>query len=374
MKFSIDQSTLSSKLATVNRLVPTRPSHPVLANILINASEEDQTVELTGFDLSTGIKINFDATVDVAGIITIPSKIFSEIISKLPEGILNISIDDQDENLVKVVSLSGHYDVRGMASGEYPDLPQIEGEAIELPTKELAKGIKSVLFCASADETKQVLTGVHIKLGKVLEFAATDGHRLARTQIETDLEIAENSMTIPAKALKEVERLLSASSTTESVSVKMDDSMIEFSVGNQLLICRKLEGQFPIYNQLIPNKHTNKITVDRRAFLLGVERIGVLADQRNNIIKCSLSDKNQNIALSVDAKEVGNGEEVMPAQLDSDEPKEIAFNVNYLTEGLKGLDSQEVQLQLNSATSPVVIQPLSGDKTLYLIMPVQLRN
>ena len=154
----------------------------------------------------------------------------------------------------------------------------------------------------------------------------------------------------------------------------MDDSLIEFSVGNQLLICRKLEGQFPVYNQLIPNKHTNKITVDRRAFLLGVERIGVLADQRNNIIKCSLSDKNQNIALSVDAKEVGNGEEVMPAQLDSEEPKEIAFNVNYLTEGLKGLDSQEVQLQLNSATSPVVIQPLSGDKTLYLIMPVQLRN
>lgn len=374
MKFTCDQSDLNSCLSLVVKAVPSRPSHPVLANVLIKVDKELKMVCITGFDLSLGIQSAFSAVVEESGILTVPAKLFIDIVSRM-EGDLSLALDSEDENLIHIKSGSGKYNIRGMSADEFPELPEITGDQIELPAKELIKGLKGTLFSASPDETKQVLTGVHIVVSSdQIEFASTDGHRLTRMQtpIEDGADIA---MTIPARALKEVEKMLSlsANSSLESVAIRFDDSQIVFEMGTQKLTSRKLEGQYPIYNQLIPNKFTGSITIDRKAFLGSAERIGVLADQRNNILKCSIDHDAQSISLSVDAKEVGNGEESVAVQCDGD-LKEIAFNIKYLTEGLKSLNCSEVQIQLNTATSPVVVKPLTGEKIIYLIMPVQLRN
>lgn len=390
MKLTCKQSDLNANLSFVNRAVPSRPNHPILANVLLIANEENQQLELTGFDLSMGIQSSFAATVEVGGSLTLPAKLFSEIVSKLPEGEITID-DDAGEAIATLTSKSGRYQVRGMGAEEYPPLPAIEeGEVIYLPPEAIVDGLKGTLFATSPDETKQVLTGVHLKVQQdTLEFASTDGHRLAvviteivkpeteenEEEKEYSQEIEEFEVTIPAKALREVERTIAMRQLSAPIALRFDEGQVIFELGEQRLTSRKLEGQYPNYKQLLPSQFANQIDLDRKEFLLAVERIAVLADQKNNILKCSLDSVNQEISLSVDARDVGSGQESMGAIISADEPKEIAFNVKYLIEGLKAVsNASQIQLQLNSATQPVILTPLGGLKMTYLIMPVQLRT
>lgn len=374
MKFTCTQSDLYHHSSLVSKAVPSRPTHPVLANILLVADEENQELKLTGFDLSIGISTRLPAEIEQGGSITIPAKIFNEIISRI-DGTLSFSLSDDDENVIKIMTLSGHYEVRGMGADEYPELPTVDGESITLPTDALLKGLRGSIFCASPDETKQVLTGVHIVIEESsIEFAATDGHRLSVVKVE-DIECeSQVSLTLPAKALKEVEKMIAGNKALDSVSVKLDESQALFEIGNQILTCRRLEGQYPVYKQLIPQKFTHNIYADRKNFLASIERIGVLADERNNIIKCSLNHPDQTIALSCDAKDVGMGEEIVKSQVVGEELKEIAFNSKYLIDGFKNLQCEEVNIAMTKATSPVLVSPLGADSQIYLIMPVQLRN
>ncbi len=387
MKLTCTQSDLSSNLSLVSRAVPSRPNHPVLANVLLTADLENQRLELTGFDLGLGIRSSFPAVVETGGTFTLPAKLFNDIVSRLPDG--NITIDDDEgEAIATLTSTSGRYQVRGMGGEEYPELPNVEdGEVVNLPPEALINGLKGTLFATSPDETKQVLTGVNLKVQPDgLVFAATDGHRLAIVETESVTpedeeeteeigEIPEFEATIPAKALREIERMIGMGKSGSSVALKFDESQVIFELGEQRLTSRKLEGQYPAYQQLLPDKFTNQINVDRKQFLGAVERIAVLADQKNNILKCSIDSVNQEISLSVDAQDVGSGRESMAAQISADEPEEIAFNVKYLIEGLKAIPSaSEISIQLNTPTTPVVLNPLGGLKMTYLIMPVQLRS
>jgi DNA polymerase-3 subunit beta len=158
------------------------------------------------------------------------------------------------------------------------------------------------------------------------------------------------------------------------ITLRFDESQVIFELGEQRLNTRKLEGAYPAYQQLIPHQFLNQINLDRRGFVGALERIAVLASQKNDIVKCSIDHVNQLIALSVEAADVGNALESLPAQISGDEPKELAFNVKYLLEGLKVFNTSEVSLQLNAATTPVIVNPLGGIKMTYLVMPVQLRN
>jgi DNA polymerase III subunit beta len=380
MKLICSQSNLNTNLSLVSRAVSSRPSHPVLANVLLNADEETQTVKLSAFDLSLGIQTSFPARVEMGGVLTLPAKLLGDIVSRLPEG--ELSLDDGDGEsesgiLTTITSASGRYQVRGMSAEDFPELPTIEdGESIELSAEGLIDGLKSSLFSASSDETKQVLTGVHVSLQpEGLEFAATDGHRLAVVQTanaEDKPVTGDMNVTVPAKALQELIKMLERSSGT-AVAVKFDPGQAVFEWAEQRLTSRLLEAQYPNYRQLLPKQFTHQMTVDRRAFLGALERISVLADQRNNIVKISLNPQAGEATIAVDAADVGSGRETIAAQI-SGEAMDVAFNVRYLIEGLKVVSSTEVQLQLNSPTSPAVLIPLGSLKMTYLVMPVQVRN
>lgn len=393
MKLVCAQSDLSTNLSLVSRAVPSRPTHPVLANVLLSADIETQRVQLTAFDLSLGLRTSFAATVEEGGEMTLPAKLLNDIVSRLPQGEITLEVEEagagegSDAGITATItSTSGRYKVRGMGVEEFPELPVVEnGQAIYLPGEALIEGLRGSLFATSADETKQVLTGVHLKVGQDdLEFAATDGHRLAVVQTpkqgkvddesdQPETDSREFEMTVPARALRELERMVGMRQGSEPIALHFDQGQIVFELGDQLLTSRKLEGQYPAYRQLIPKNFSNQVNVDRRQFLSALERIAVLADQKNNIVKCTLDSENQQISLSVEAADVGSGKESMSAQISGDEPKEIAFNVKYLMDGLKVLNTSEIQMHLNLATNPVVLTPLGGMKMIYLVMPVQLR-
>jgi DNA polymerase-3 subunit beta len=388
MKLVCTQNSLSTSLSLVSRAVSTRPTHPVLANVLLVANAETQQVSLSAFDLSLGIQTSFAATVEAAGRLTLPAKLLTDIVSRLPEGDITLESgsDDDASFLTTLTCSSGRYQVRGMSADEFPELPTVtDGESLHLPSEAMLDGLRGALFAASADETKQVLTGVHLTLAaEELEFAATDGHRLSvvqTTNVDDEGNRAKNStaedaealdVTIPAKALQELAKMLERQ-TGSSVAVKLDRNQVIFEWVDQRLTSRLLEGQYPNYRQLIPRQFTHQTTVDRRLFLSSLERIAVLADQKNNIVKLTVDLTNQAMSLSVDAPDVGSGEETIPAQI-TGEDMAIAFNVKYLLDGLKALNTTEIQLQFNTPTSPAILTPLGGLKMTYLVMPVQVRS
>ncbi|WP_448267316.1 DNA polymerase III subunit beta [Nostoc sp. DSM 114159] len=387
MKLVCSQSDLSTNLSLVSRAVPSRPTHPVLANVLLQADAETNQVSLTAFDLSLGIRTSFNAEVWESGAIALPAKLLVDITSRLPEG--EITLDDEsaltgatsggEGLIVTLTPKSGHYQVRAMGPEEFPELPVIENtEVIHLTTTALIEGLRGSLFATSADETKQVLTGVHLTVKQdTLEFAATDGHRLAvvETSNERPLEgTSQLEVTVPARALRELQRMLAHSaSSDEPVALYFDRGQVVFGWQNQRLTSRTLEGQYPAYRQLIPRQFERQVTIERRQFVSTLERIAVLADQKNNIVKLSIDSEAQEITLSCEAQDVGSGRESMPAQI-SGENIEIAFNIKYLMEGLKELPSSEIQMHLNQSLTPVIFTPLGGLKMTYLAMPVQLRS
>lgn len=379
MKFVCNQSDISTNLSLVSRAVPSRPTHPILANVLLTADAQQGQVSLTAFDLSLGIRTSFAAQVETGGEIALPAKLLNDIISRMPQG--ELTIDDEGDTPLSatIASTSGKYQVRGMGVEEFPELPIVEGETIYLPAEALTEGLRGSLFATSADETKQILSGLHLTLEQdTLEFAATDGHRLAVVQtinetvpVETDPTRLE--VTVPAKALRELERMLGMRDQGESLALYCDRGQIVFEWENQRLTSRTLEGQYPAYRQLIPRQFEIQVTLERKYLLSAIERIAVLADQKNNIVKFTLDSSKQELALSVDAQDIGSGRESMSAQISGDSI-DIAFNIKYLVDGLKALPSSEIQMQINTPTSPVILTPLGGVKMTYLIMPVQIRT
>ncbi|MEL6461881.1 MAG: DNA polymerase III subunit beta [Cyanobacteria bacterium J06621_15] len=389
MKLVCSQSDLNTHLSLTSRAVPSRPTHPILANVLLQADAANSQVSLTAFDLSLGIRTTFNAEVLQGGTITLPAKLLNDIVSRLPEG--EITLDDEapeteEQSVGEGLTLtltprSGKYEVRAMGAEEFPELPVTENDkAIHLPASALIEGLGGSLFATSADETKQVLTGVHLTVKQdILEFAATDGHRLAVVEttnenLNDDEELDSVQVTLPNKALRELERMLAHSSTEdEPVAMYFDEGQVVFEWQNQRLTSRTLEGQYPAYRQLIPNAFERELTLDRKQLISALERIAVLADQKNNIAKLSIDSESQEITLSVETQEIGSGMESMSAQIKGDDI-DIAFNIKYLMEGLKALPSVEIQMQLNNNLAPVIFSPVGGVKMTYLAMPVQLRS
>ncbi len=384
MRLVCSQNQLATNLALVGRAVASRPTHPILANIRLDADSSAQSLGMTAFDLNLGIIVSSSAQVIESGSITLPAKLLNDIVSRLPDEDITIAVD-KDNTMVSLVCGSGRYQLHGLPVEEFPELPQIgeDGETTYLPVESTLNGLAATLFATSADETKRILTGVHLTASADrLEFASTDGHRLAVLQtgfldvdeppVTSDTVATNLEVTIPARALRELERMLNQQ-TEGAIAVKFDRANMIFQSANQILISRLLDGSYPNYRQLIPTSFERQVTLERKLFLSALERIAVLADQKNNIVKISINATGQEVSLSVEAPDVAAGRESLPAQV-SGEDVEIAFNVKYLLDGLKALPSNEIQIQLNNATSPAVLVPIGAAKMTYLLMPVQIRN
>jgi DNA polymerase-3 subunit beta len=386
MKLVCSQTELSSSLQLVSRAVAGRPTHPVLANVLLTADAATGRLSLTGFDLSLGIQTSLAAAVETSGAITLPARLFGEIVSRLSfDSPLTLSCPEGEEQ-VELTSLSGTYRMRGMPAEDFPDLPLAQsGIPIRLDAASLVKGLRATLFASSSDEAKQLLTGVHLRLaGEGLECAATDGHRLAVQRLDdalapgTETPSADGeepfTVTVPARSLRELERLLSGRPSDEPLSLFSERGQVVVLWADQVLTSRTLDGTYPNYRQLLPESFNRRLVLNRRAFTASLERVAVLADQHNNVVKISSDPQAGQVQIRADAQDVGSGSEAVAAVIEG-EAIEIAFNVRYLLEGLKAIGADQVVLQCNGPTTPAVLAPVGEDGSFtYLVMPVQIRS
>lgn len=415
MKLLCDKNELTKTLFVVNKAVSARPSHAVLANVLINVDAETNEIKLTAFDFSMGIKATVLGTAKESGEVTLPARLLNEIISKLPDGEIALSCDEQEdlENpIVLITAKSSKFQLHGMKSDEFPELPIVKDDTVLTLSKEaLVQGIACTAFSASKDETKQCLTGIHLTLSKsgTLEFAATDGHRLSvmQTYLPTDmlanftkedepdlislddldndvdpedeLEDEDESqeqkieVTIPARFLSEFEKIL-ASKENDSIRVLIDEEQIAFFVDNYHFTSRTLSGTYPDYNRLLPKDFAHEVVLERKQLITILERVAVLSDAKNNLVKFGLNPDEEVVIVSVDAKELGSAKETIKTSSIIGDPLEIGFNLKYLLESLKAIPSVDVQILLNEPTHPVIIAPLNGLNLKCLIMPVQIRE
>ncbi|MBJ7363342.1 DNA polymerase III subunit beta [Synechococcus sp. UW140] len=378
MKLVCSQTELNSSLQLVSRAIAGRPTHPVLANVLVTADAAAGRISLTGFDLSLGIQTSFAAVVEGSGAITLPAKLLADIVSRLPpDGPITLSCPEGEEQ-VELTALSGSYQMRGMTAEDFPELPLAQnGRPILLSGAALVEGLRSTLFASSSDEAKQILTGIHLKVEEGgLEFAATDGHRLAvrRNQAGGEQGAEPFAVTVPARSLRELERLLSARPSEESISLFCDRGQVVFLWADQVLTSRTLDGTYPNYGQLIPDSFVRSLSIERKPLLAALERVAVLADQHNNVVKFSANPSTSQLLLSADAQDVGSGSEALTIRMEG-EAIELAFNVRYVLEGLKSMAAQEVCLRLNTSTSPAILHgEAEEDSFTYLVMPVQIRS
>lgn len=389
MKLVCSQAELNASLQLVSRAVATRPTHPVLANVLLTADAGTGRLSLTGFDLSLGIQTSLPAAVETSGAITLPAKMFGEIVARLAtDSPISLSCPEGEEQL-ELTNLSGSYRMRGMPADDYPDLPLAQsGTPIRFHAESLVKGLRATLFASSPDENKQLLTGVHLRLdGEGLECAATDGHRLAVQRLSHAVETpagpeaqaggaegADFAVTVPARSLRELERILSGRGSQEPLSLFCERGQVVVLSADQVLTSRSLDGTYPNYRQLIPPSFQRRLVLDRRAFIAALERVAVLADQHNNVVKISADPAAGTATIRADAQDVGSGSESLAATIEGD-AIEIAFNVRYLLDGLKAMGSDQVVLQCNAATTPAVLAPVGADEAFtYLVMPVQIRT
>ena len=394
MKIICSQSDLKNNLAFVSRAVPARPEPLVLGNILLVADETNQKITMTAFDGSLGIRASFQGEVATGGMVALPAKLFNDIVSRLPEMEIALNCGDgeaEETNLVVTLSAaSSKLQINGMDGSEFPELPTVSSDrVIELPVNILLEGLKGCLFAASTELSKQVLTGVHLSSSQdstvddaFLEFAATDSHRLSvvkafladsdsETATEVDVaNLADLGVTIPASALRELEKMVSEGQST--VKMRYDESQIIFETGERVLNTLRLTGAYPPYERLIPDSFSRQLTCDRKRLISSLELVSVLA-QKNNIVKFSLNSGDEELTLSVDTPDVGSAKQSLPAEIIG-EDIEIAFNIKYLMDGIKAIASAEIKMQLNEWNQPVIFTPIGGLEVTYLVMPVQIRN
>lgn len=376
MKLVCSQAELSASLQLVSRAVSSRPTHPVLANVLLTADAATGRLSLTGFDLSLGIQTSLQAEVEESGAITLPARLFGDIVSRLTaDSPITLHAVESGEEM-ELTSRSGSYQIRGLPAEDFPDLPlKQSGTPIRLDVEALVRGLRATVFASSTDEAKQLLTGVHLRLDPAgLECAATDGHRLAVLRLPLDGSTDEFAVTIPARSLRELERLLSSRPGTEPLSLFCDRGQVVVLRADQVLTSRSLEGVYPNYRQLIPERFQRRIVLDRRDFIAALERVAVLADPHNNVIKIGCEPEQNRVVIRADAQDLGRGSESLAAMVSGDEIQ-IAFNARYLLDGLKAMSSSQVLLQCNAPTTPAVFEPVDDEAAFtYLAMPVQVRS
>ena len=385
MEIICNQIEFNNAIQLVSKAVNTRPTHPILANLLLTADQVTNKISLTGFDLNLGIQTSFEANVNKSGAITIPSKILSEIVNKLPsDNPVCIDVDENSDNIF-IKSDRGSFNLKGIPSDDYPNLPFVEsGTSLNIDPSAFLKALKLTIFASSSDDTKQLLTGVNFTFKKkYLESASTDGHRLAVVLIDNTEDIVENyeisseeedlSVTIPTRSLREIEKLVSLKTSENSIKLFYDKGQVVFISANQIITTRTLEGSYPNYSQLIPDSFSKIFTFNTKNLIESLERIAVLADQQSSVVKIKF-DQNDIALISADAQDIGSANESLPVSPYVDK-FDIAFNVRYLLEGLKVISSQNVILKCNLSTTPAILVPEDNISSFtYLVMPVQVRS
>lgn len=367
MEFTCAREEFSKGIQVVQRAVASRGPLPILSNILIVT--EDDHLKITATDLEVGIEVKVPARIQSTGAITLAARQLAEIINKLPNHDVVFSVA-QDEARATVQCARSRFVLPSLPADEFPMLPKsVDSIArVQLEGGQLAKGIRQTQFAVAKDD-KSVISGLYLQLASgMLEIVATDGYRMAwrKWNVGTTGEL---KIIVPARAMGELARLLSGADG-EAVHVDLVQNQALFTVGDRYLTSRLIDGQFPNYVQIIPSSFSYDVLIDRAAFQSAVERISIMASEREAKV-INLSFKAGDLHIQANAADLGEGDEHLQVEFDSEDEVRIAFNATYLLEGLKALEGETAKLSLNGPLAPALLQSTEDPTYSCLLMPIR---
>ncbi len=366
MKINVLRTDLANAVSVVSRAVSNKASIPALEGILIKVYGSKMTI--SGYDLEIGIKTSIDATVTDEGEVVVSAKIFSEIVRKLPEEVVFIETDDR--MITYITSGNADYQIVGMNSAEYPDLPEFEQtEEFEIDGNLLKEMIRQTVYAVSDNNAKPIYTGSLFEIeNKTLKIVAVDGYRMAirKEQIDSD----ENAQfVVPGKTQQEVLKIIG--NDEENVSVIVGQRHIMFKISGYYVISRLIEGTFLDYNSTIPKTKKTEAAVNTRLLINAVDRMSLLnGDKIQSPVRCNFANGKINLSCT---SSIGKANDVITASIDGEEV-EIGFNNRYLLDALRNIDADEVKITLNGGLSPMIIAPVKGEGFISLVVPMRLSN
>ncbi|MEA4826721.1 MAG: DNA polymerase III subunit beta [Clostridium sp.] len=364
MKFICTKNKLQEAISISQKAVTGKSPMPILQGMYISAKENQLT--LIGSDIDLSIETKISADVEEEGSIVVDSKIFGEIIRKLPNS--DVEIKTVENNSIEIVCEKSKFNLIHMDPEEFPSLPKINENIIfSISQKILKNMIKGTIFAIAQDETRPILTGILFEVrDKKLNLVALDGYRLALRSNNIDNEDIINAV-IPGKTLSEVSKILSEED--ENVNITFTPNHILFNLGQTKIISRLLEGEFIKYNSIIPEEYNLKVIAKRSDLLNCIERASLMAkDGNTNLIKFDIKDENLIITSN---SQLGRVREELNIILQGDE-LQIAFNSKYLIDVLKIIEEDEIVLEFSSSVSPCVIKNKENNNYTYLVLPVRL--
>jgi DNA polymerase III subunit beta len=367
MKLTVSREKLLAALQITSRAVSTRATLPSLGGIQLEAGDGGLTLRATDMELGLSTTIG-EVQIESPGTVLLPGRLLGDVVRSLPPGDVTLALRPEQRD-VEITASAARFHLRTLPAEDFPRLPALDDDAATLPATPLAETIERVARAASRDEVRPILTGVLFQAeGSTLTMVATDSYRLSvkHTQVESPVSGAIEA-NVPARALRELARII-AQSGTEEVSLSLARNQAVFRAGDVLLSSRLIEGQFPSWRQLIPESFEHEVRLPREELLEVARRISQLA-QRNAPLRFAFAEGE--LTVAAETPEVGDASESIPAPY-SGEPLEIAFNPQFVVEGIESVDGEELVMKLSSPLRPGLLEPVESEDFSYLVMPIRL--
>ena len=383
MKLSCLQENLNEGLSIVSRAVATRTTLPITQHVLV--STDQNRLKLSATNLEIAISTWIGAEIEEEGTITLPARLFTELVGTLPQDTIDLSSNEENqESLFTCGRITSK--INGGDYKEYPPIPTIEeGTVISISSNELKNAINHVVFAAATEESRPVLTGVKIEISNdSITFAAADGFRLAvyTTNLSAPVE-QDTDFIIPAKSLIEINRLIPVNDEQIQFTVTTSKNQALFRLDNVEIVSQLVQGSFPDYKQLIPESYTSSAIMTVNDFNKAIRTASIFARDGRGIVRLVLNNGDQQntgtVTVASRAEEVGENTGVIDAEIignttdstdSDDEQSKIAFNSKYISDVLSIMQTEKVSLQISSPSSPGVLKPVGQDNYTHVVMPM----
>jgi DNA polymerase-3 subunit beta len=368
MEFTVSKTDLVRELSLSQGVVEKKTTIPILSNVLVEA--QGDRINLTATDLELGIRSSCPARVKKQGAGTIPAKRLLDYVRLLPDADLEVKL--QENQWASLVCGRSRTRIAGMSRESFPELPQMPAVLAQIPVGLLASMIQKTIFAISMEESRFTLNGSLLLLkSNGLAMVATDGHRLAMVENQIELPGVTGSFRalLPRKAMGEILKLGQESNAEAMIQFSGDENQL----GDRLLLSRKLTGNFPDFERVLPKDHPHAVTLDREELRKSIERVAQFSDERSRAIKMRVQEGELHIHSSL--SETGESEESLPVDYDGG-AVEIGFNASYLLDFLRAVPEAQVALHFKDPHSAGELRP-AGDgastyKYRYVVMPMRI--
>jgi DNA polymerase-3 subunit beta len=363
MKLEIAKAALLGGLQNVQNIVSLRSTLPILSNVKLEAEKDCLVLTTTDLDVTVSCKV--EASVQKGGGTTLPARRLASIVRELPNGAIELDVDDKD--VASVTCGSSFFKIIGLSQDEFPPLPKREGKhsyTLEQPV--FREMLRKTAYAASADETRYVLNGVLLSFkNNKLTMVATDGRRLALIEHELDFPSeAQGDVILPTKTVNE---LLHVLGDEGELRIGVAESQILFEFGAILVASKLIEGTYPNFRQVIPSQSDERIVIERESLFTALRRVSLVTTDRSNATKLTFT-KNK-LTITMTTPDIGEARETIPVKY-SGRDISVAFNPEYMMDPLKNLANDEIALEITDELSPGVMK--ADMPFLYVLMPMRV--